>query len=222
MCAADRASCCVHRRRRDRRPRDRLRVLLRQLRDQDDGRPALDVPPVDAVDPRRVLCGAARRAHRRRQHRHRGTAADGGAFTGFYTAADGGRSGSGVLAAVCSSSLLLGVFLGRCVVTWKIDQIIAGTVYQHLRRRPHVVPVRRGQAEPRWPRRDQDPGVGSSPTVRRDVLQQHADRLPRRRPGVRALRRAVPHPLGPAHPLGRRAPERRRHRRGSPSAATAT
>jgi ABC-type uncharacterized transport system permease subunit len=50
-----------------------------------------------------------------------------GAFTGFYTAAATGQIWLGVLAAV-AASLLLGLFLAVCAVTWKMDQIIAGTV----------------------------------------------------------------------------------------------
>lgn len=49
------------------------------------------------------------------------------AFTGFYTAAATGSIWVGVLAGVMSG-VLLGVFLAVCAVTWKIDQIIAGTV----------------------------------------------------------------------------------------------
>jgi len=50
-----------------------------------------------------------------------------GAFTGFYTAAATGNIWVGVLAAV-AASMVLGLFLAVCAVTWKIDQIIAGTV----------------------------------------------------------------------------------------------
>ncbi len=49
------------------------------------------------------------------------------AFTGFYVAAGTGQIWVGVLAAVVSS-MVLGLFLALCAVTWKIDQIIAGTV----------------------------------------------------------------------------------------------
>ena len=49
------------------------------------------------------------------------------AFTGFYTAAATGSIWAGVLAGVLSGALL-GLFLALCAVTWKIDQIIAGTV----------------------------------------------------------------------------------------------
>ena len=49
------------------------------------------------------------------------------AFTGFYVAAATGSIWTGVLAGVLSGALL-GVFLALCAVTWKIDQIIAGTV----------------------------------------------------------------------------------------------
>ena len=49
------------------------------------------------------------------------------AFTGFYTAAATGSIWAGVLAGVVSGALL-GLFLALCAVTWKIDQIIAGTV----------------------------------------------------------------------------------------------
>jgi ABC-type uncharacterized transport system permease subunit len=50
-----------------------------------------------------------------------------GAFTGFYVAAATGNIWVGVLAAV-AASMILGVFLAVCAVTWQIDQIIAGTV----------------------------------------------------------------------------------------------
>ena len=49
------------------------------------------------------------------------------AFTGFYTAAATGSIWTGVFAGVLSGALI-GVFLALCAVTWKIDQIIAGTV----------------------------------------------------------------------------------------------
>ena len=49
------------------------------------------------------------------------------AFTGFYTAAATGSIWTGVFAGVLSGALV-GVFLALCAVTWKIDQIIAGTV----------------------------------------------------------------------------------------------
>lgn len=49
------------------------------------------------------------------------------AFTGFYTAAATGSIWVGVLAGVLSGALL-GLFLALCAVSWKIDQIIAGTV----------------------------------------------------------------------------------------------
>ena len=49
------------------------------------------------------------------------------AFTGFYTAAATGSIWVGVLAGVVSGALL-GLFLALCAVTWKVDQIIAGTV----------------------------------------------------------------------------------------------
>jgi simple sugar transport system permease protein len=49
------------------------------------------------------------------------------AFTGFYTAAATGNIWVGVLAGVASGALL-GLFLALCAVSWKIDQIIAGTV----------------------------------------------------------------------------------------------
>ncbi len=49
------------------------------------------------------------------------------AFTGFYTAAATGSIWVGVLAGVVSGALL-GLFLALCAVSWKIDQIIAGTV----------------------------------------------------------------------------------------------
>lgn len=49
------------------------------------------------------------------------------AFTGFYVAAATGSIWTGVLAGALSGALL-GVFLALCAVTWKIDQIIAGTV----------------------------------------------------------------------------------------------
>ena len=49
------------------------------------------------------------------------------AFTGFYTAAATGSIWVGVLAGVVSGAVL-GLFLALCAVTWKIDQIIAGTV----------------------------------------------------------------------------------------------
>ena len=49
------------------------------------------------------------------------------AFTGFYVAAATGSIWTGVLAGSLSGALL-GVFLALCAVTWKIDQIIAGTV----------------------------------------------------------------------------------------------
>lgn len=50
-----------------------------------------------------------------------------GAFTGFYVAAGTGNIYVGVIAAV-AASMILGLFLSVCAVTWKIDQIIAGTV----------------------------------------------------------------------------------------------
>jgi len=49
------------------------------------------------------------------------------AFTGFYVAATTGSIWAGVLAGALSGALL-GLFLALCAVTWKIDQIIAGTV----------------------------------------------------------------------------------------------
>lgn len=49
------------------------------------------------------------------------------AFTGFYTAAATGNIWVGVLAGVVSGAVL-GLFLALCAVSWKIDQIIAGTV----------------------------------------------------------------------------------------------
>ncbi len=49
------------------------------------------------------------------------------AFTGFYTAAATGSIWVGVLAGVVSGAVL-GLFLALCAVTWKVDQIIAGTV----------------------------------------------------------------------------------------------
>jgi general nucleoside transport system permease protein len=49
------------------------------------------------------------------------------AFTGFYTAAATGNIWVGVLAGVVSGAVL-GLFLALCAVTWKVDQIIAGTV----------------------------------------------------------------------------------------------
>ena len=49
------------------------------------------------------------------------------AFTGFYVAAATGSIWAGVFAGVASGAVL-GVFLALCAVTWKIDQIIAGTV----------------------------------------------------------------------------------------------
>jgi ABC-type uncharacterized transport system permease subunit len=49
------------------------------------------------------------------------------AFTGFYTAAATGNIWVGVFAGVVSGAVL-GLFLALCAVTWKIDQIIAGTV----------------------------------------------------------------------------------------------
>ena len=49
------------------------------------------------------------------------------AFTGFYTAAATGNIWVGALAGVVSG-MVLGLFLALCAVTWKIDQIIAGTV----------------------------------------------------------------------------------------------
>jgi general nucleoside transport system permease protein len=49
------------------------------------------------------------------------------AFTGFYVAAATGSIWTGVFAGV-ASGMLLGLFLALCGVTWKVDQIIAGTV----------------------------------------------------------------------------------------------
>ncbi len=49
------------------------------------------------------------------------------AFTGFYVAAATGSIWTGVLAGMLSGAIL-GLFLALCAVTWKIDQIIAGTV----------------------------------------------------------------------------------------------
>jgi simple sugar transport system permease protein len=49
------------------------------------------------------------------------------AFTGFYVAAATGSIWVGVFAGALSGALL-GLFLALCAVTWKIDQIIAGTV----------------------------------------------------------------------------------------------
>ncbi|MFV0308499.1 MAG: ABC transporter permease [Desertimonas sp.] len=49
------------------------------------------------------------------------------AFTGFYVAASTGNIWVGVAAGVASGALL-GLFLAVCAVTWRIDQIIAGTV----------------------------------------------------------------------------------------------
>ena len=50
-----------------------------------------------------------------------------GAFTGFYVAAATGSIWVGVLAAVVAA-MILGLFLALCAVTWRMDQIIAGTV----------------------------------------------------------------------------------------------
>ena len=50
-----------------------------------------------------------------------------GAFTGFYVAAATGNIWVGVLAAV-AAAMILGAFLALCAVTWRMDQIIAGTV----------------------------------------------------------------------------------------------
>lgn len=49
------------------------------------------------------------------------------AFTGFYVAAATGSIWTGVFAGMLSGAIL-GLFLALCAVTWKIDQIIAGTV----------------------------------------------------------------------------------------------
>jgi len=49
------------------------------------------------------------------------------AFTGFYVAAASGNIWVGVLAGVASGALL-GLFLAVCAVSWRMDQIIAGTV----------------------------------------------------------------------------------------------
>lgn len=49
------------------------------------------------------------------------------AFTGFYVAVETGSIWVGMLAGALSS-VVLGLFLALCAVTWKIDQIIAGTV----------------------------------------------------------------------------------------------
>jgi simple sugar transport system permease protein len=50
-----------------------------------------------------------------------------GAFTGYYVAVETGSIWAGVFAGVVSGALL-GTFLALCATTWKIDQIIAGTV----------------------------------------------------------------------------------------------
>jgi general nucleoside transport system permease protein len=49
------------------------------------------------------------------------------AFTGFYVAAATGNIWVGVFAGVVSG-MVLGLFLALCAVTWRVDQIIAGTV----------------------------------------------------------------------------------------------
>ena len=134
------------------------------------------------------------------------------AFTGFYTAAATGNIWVGVLAGVASGALL-GLFLALCAVTWKIDQIIAGTVINIFVAGITSFLYTQGKQSPGGLDQIEIPLLSDIPLVGDVAVHEHADRLPRHRPRVRAPRRAVPHPLGPAQPVGRRAPERGRHRR---------
>ena len=134
------------------------------------------------------------------------------AFTGFYTAAATGNIWVGVLAGVASGALL-GLFLALCAVSWKIDQIIAGTVINIFVAGITSFLYTQGKQSPGGLDQIEIPLLSKIPLVGDVVFTNTPIALPRHHPRVRAPRRAVQHPLGPAQPVGRRAPGRGRHGR---------
>lgn len=91
------------------------------------------------------------------------------AFTGFYVAAASGNIWVGVLAGV-ASGMLLGLFLALCAVTWKMDQIIAGTVINIFVIGITSFLYRTGQRSPGGLDQIKLPGLSEIPLIGRAVF----------------------------------------------------
>ena len=153
-----------------------------------------------------------------------------GAFSGALFGSISGSVWVGLVAAAIGGaliSLLLAVF----AIRYLVDQVVIGIVLNLLARRRHRLPLRaadadrRGEIQQRAPLQQLgDPAAEGHPAARAGAVPRQHLPLPRAAAGAGDPHRAVPHPVGPADPLGRRAPDRRRHarRQGAAACATAT
>ena len=115
---------------------------------------------------------------------------------------------------------VVGALLAVFAIQYTVDQIILGVVLERPHPRPHRVPVRRPDGAlrqhaelPADLQRGQDPAAGRHPDHRAGLLPGDdlpLPDLPGPGPGPGG---PVQHPVGAAHPRGRRAPGRGRHRR---------
>ena len=117
-----------------------------------------------------------------------------------------------MLAAV-AAAMILGLFLALCAVTWRMDQIIAGTVINIFVAGITSFLYTQGKQSPGGLDQIKFPLLSEIPLLGRAVFTNtpiaymaivlvfvlHVGHLP--------------HPLGPAQPVRGRAPERGRHRR---------
>ena len=143
------------------------------------------------------------------------------AFAGFFAAAYSGSLIVGVLAGI-GSGLILGGFLAWTTVKWRMDQIIAGVVLNIVATGITSFYYKPGKLLPGPDAELRRAGAVDDPAHRRGLLHRHEHLRDARHPrGAGRALRALPHPVGPAHPLGRRVPVGGRHRRHQRRAAAA-
>ena len=143
------------------------------------------------------------------------------AFAGFFAAAYSGSLIVGVLAGI-GSGLILGGFLAWTTVKWRMDQIIAGVVLNIIATGITSFYYKPGKQLPGLMPSFDVPILSKIPLFGHVFFTgtQHL-RHPRDPRGAGRPLRPVPHPVGPAHPLGRRVPVGGRHRRHQRRAAAA-
>ena len=149
-----------------------------------------------------------------------------GAFAGALFASSASNLGIGVVAAMLGGAVIA-VLLAVFAIRYLVNQVVLGVVlnafalgltnlgYQSIMQSdPNSYNAGQHAVA------DQDPAARRHPGHRHGAVRRQHHQLPHLRAGHRHRHRVVPHPVGVAHPGGRRAPARGRHGRASRCAGT--